>query len=238
MPVEATTYSPTASTTLELVSGHDWFCSNCGLLHMLSVWWFGQAGKWGGFLSQKEKESPRQEKEKSNNRKRGKRERAKEGRRRRMHQASMPNEMTGTARPQAVMLKKQIAQEHDFQKLTHVQSIQHHQRADEIKAGAPQAFKEAAWVWFRVVFIRAEGRREEEQNHSLRKKSKLPRCWLKRMGWSNLTLEFWFDKRYTSARVEPNRAQRTLVFLGVLWPKQMMLVASSGYLFNAQVRLC
>ena len=37
-----------------------------------------------------------------------------------------------------------IAQEHDFQKLTHVQSIQHHQRADEIKAGAQQAFKEAA----------------------------------------------------------------------------------------------
>ena len=37
-----------------------------------------------------------------------------------------------------------IAQEHDFQKLAHVQSIQHHQRAYEIKAGAPQAFKEAA----------------------------------------------------------------------------------------------
>ena len=43
-----------------------------------------------------------------------------------------------------VDVEETIAQEHDFQKLTNVQSIQHHQRADEIKAGAQQAFKEAA----------------------------------------------------------------------------------------------
>ena len=116
-------------------------------------------------------------------------------------------------------VEETIAQENDFQKLTHVQSIQHHQRADEIKAGAPQAFKEAAWVWFRVVFF-FEPKDEGKKNKTfIEEDIKAAKMLIEENGVIQLDTGILIRKKIASARVEPNRAQRTLVFLGVLWPK-------------------
>ena len=206
---------------------------------MLSVWWFGQAGKWGGFFSQKEKESPRQEKEKSNNRKRGKRERAKKGRRRRMHQASMPNEMTGAARLQAVMLKKQLRRRMIFRNWRTFKAYNITRERMRSRQVPHRPSKRLLEFDSGCFFFRAEGRREEEQNiHWGRHQSCQDVDWRE---WGDPTWHWNFDSKkncFSKSRTKSRAKDTSFPWCTVTQTKQMMLVASSGYLFNAQVRLC
>ena len=186
---------------------------------MLSVWWFGQAGKWRRLLQSKgegKSKTGEREKQQQKKREKGKSKEGSEAKNASSKYAERNDRRSET--PSSDVGRNNCAGEW----FSETDARSKHTTSPESgwdQGRCPTGLQRGCLSLIQGGFF-FEPKDEGKKNKTfIEEDIKAAKMLIEENGVIQLDTGILIRKKIASARVEPNRAQRTLVFLGVLWPK-------------------